>query len=147
LEAGEQLVVFADWTAAGAAAATASLLERRRDLDAIFVHSDLMAVGVLDALAAARRSIPGDVAVVSCDDLPFAAYLQPSLTTVRIPFHETGTKAVELLLKRRSGEEVAAKPSLLPVELVVRSSTTGGGSAAGVAASEEARRAGAEAHR
>jgi LacI family transcriptional regulator len=122
LELSDDLIAFADWSPGGGAEAAALLLQRRPKLDAIFVHSDLMAIGVLDALAAAGRCVPDDVAVVSCDDLPFAAYQRPALTTVRIPFHETGTKAVELLLRRTAGEDVGRRPTLLPVELVVRAS-------------------------
>ena len=71
--------VEADWTPGGAAAATRLLLQRAPGMTAIFVHSDTMAIGVLSALAAAGRRVPADVAVVSCDDMPFAEYLIPSL--------------------------------------------------------------------
>jgi LacI family transcriptional regulator len=124
LETGDELVSAADWSPAGGASATQRLLGRAPRLDAVFVHSDLMAVGVLDALAAAGRRIPDDVAVVSCDDLPFAAYLRPALSTVRIPFHETGREAVELLLRQIRGEAIEPAPRLLPVELVVRDSSS-----------------------
>lgn len=123
LEVSEDLVVEADWSAAGASAATGLLLQRQPRLDAIFVHSDLMAIGVFQALAAGGRRVPDDVAVVSCDDLPFAAHMVPGLTTVRLPFPETGARAVSLLLQRAAGEEIGLAPVLLPVELVVRGST------------------------
>lgn len=119
----EDLVAEADWTPGGAASATRLLLEREPAVDAVIVHSDLMAVGVLDALRQAGRKIPEDVAVVSCDDLPFAAHLAPPLTTVRLPLEETGAQAVELLLRRMAGEELDPAPLLLPVELVVRASS------------------------
>ena len=122
-EVNEDLVVEADWTAAGASAATSLLLQREPKIDAIFVHSDLMAIGVLEAVAVNGRLVPDDVAVVSCDDLPFAAHLVPSLTTVRVPFAETGARAVSLLLQLAAGEDIGSAPVLLPVELVVRGST------------------------
>lgn len=116
-------MVEADWSPKGAAAATRLLLERVPFLDAVFVHSDLMAVGVLGAVEASGRRVPDDVAVVSCDDLSFAAYLRPPLTTVRVPLRETGAQAVEMLLRRLSGEDVDVETVLLPVELVVRQSS------------------------
>jgi LacI family transcriptional regulator len=125
LEPEEDLVVEADWSSGGAAAATRLLLERERTLTAVFVHSDTMAIGVLSALAAAGRRVPADVAVVSCDDMPFAEYLTPALTSVRVPFAETGQQAVLLLLRRIRDEEVPAEPVLLPVELIVRESCGG----------------------
>jgi LacI family transcriptional regulator len=122
LEPGEDLVAEGDWTPLGGATATRLLLERSPGLTAIFVHNDTMAIGVLSALWRAGRRVPADVAVVSCDDIPFAEYLTPPLTTVRIPLAETGRQAVELLLRVIGGEQVPTKPPLLPVELIVRGS-------------------------
>jgi LacI family transcriptional regulator len=121
IEVNEDLVVESDWTPDGGAAATELLLQSEPDLNAIFVHSDLMAVGVLGALAAAGRRVPDDVAVVSCDDLAFAAHLLPALTTVRLPLAESGAAAVELLLNPTE-RSTAGEPVILPVELVVRDS-------------------------
>lgn len=125
VETSEDLVVEADWSPGGGAVAAHLLLQRAPRLDAIFVHSDLMAVGVLEAVAATGRRVPDDVAVVSCDDLPFAAHLRPPLTTVHLPFAETGAQAVSLLLRLSGGEKVEPGPLLLPVELVVRESSAG----------------------
>ena len=123
IEPGEDLAVEADWTPGTAAAATRLLLQRDPEMSAIFVHSDTMAIGVLSALAAAGRRIPADVAVVSCDDMPFAAYLTPSLTSLRVPFAQTGERAVELLLSSIAGQDPPAEPVLLPVELIIRDSS------------------------
>jgi len=125
IEPDDGLVAEADWTPAGAAAATRALLERRPQITALFVHSDMMAMGVLSALHAAGRRVPTGVALVSCDDIPFAQFLTPPLSTVRVPLAETGERAVELLLKAIAGEPVPEKPSLLPVELIVRESCGG----------------------
>ena len=125
LEPGEDLVAEGDWTPQGGAAATRLLLERSPGLTAIFVHSDTMAIGVLSALWQGGRRVPADVAVVSCDDIPFAEYLTPPLTTVRIPLAETGRQAIELLLRVISGEQVPTKTPLLPAELIVRGSCGG----------------------
>src|SRR6185437_325074 len=125
IEPGEDLAVESDWTPGGAAVATRLLLQREPGITAIFVHSDTMAIGVLSALAAAGRQVPTDVAVVSCDDMPFAEFLIPSLTSLRVPFAETGEQAVELLLRRIAGEPVPDEPVLLPVELIVRDSCGG----------------------
>ena len=94
-------------------------------MTAIFVHNDTMAIGVLSALAAAGRRVPADMAVVSCDDMPFAAYLTPPLTSLRVPFAQTGERAVELLLSSIAGEDPPDEPTLLPVELIVRDSCGG----------------------
>ena len=46
----------------------------------------MMAMGVLSALYEAGRRVPAGVAVVSCDDIPFAQFLAPPLSTVRVPW-------------------------------------------------------------
>jgi LacI family transcriptional regulator, galactose operon repressor len=123
VEPSEDLVVEGDWTPRGSAAATRLLLERTPGITAIFVHSDVMAIGVLSVLWDAGRRVPDDVALVSCDDIPFARYLTPPLTTVRVPLAETGRRAVDLLLRSIAGEPVPEKTLLLPVELIVRGSS------------------------
>jgi LacI family transcriptional regulator len=123
LETPEDLVAEGDWTPKGGASATRLLLERSPDITAIFVHSDMMAMGVLSALFQAGRHVPRDVAIVSCDDIPFAEYMTPPLTTIRVPLAETGRQAVDLLLRLIAGEEVSERSPLLPVELIVRAST------------------------
>jgi LacI family transcriptional regulator, galactose operon repressor len=125
LEPSEDLVAEGDWTPQGGAVATRLLLERSPGLTAIFVHSDVTAIGVLSALWQAGRRVPADVAVVSCDDIPFAEFLTPPLSTVRTPLAETGRQAVELLLRSIAGEPVPERTPLLPVELIVRDSCGG----------------------
>ena len=125
LEPDVDLVAEADWTPAGAATATRLLLESQPGITAIFVHSDMMAMGVLSALHGAGRRVPADVAVVSCDDIPFAQFLMPPLTTVRVPLAETGERAVELLLRAIAGQAVPERSPLLPVELIIRESCGG----------------------
>jgi LacI family transcriptional regulator len=122
IEQEEDLVVEADWTPGRAAEAATLLLQRAPQVTAIFAHNDTMAIGVLSALERAGRRVPADIAVVSCDDMPFAEYLIPPLTTVRVPLAETGRQAVELLLRAIAGDEMPTEPVLLPVELVIRES-------------------------
>jgi LacI family transcriptional regulator len=95
----EGLVEESDWTSAAGFAATNRLLDREPDVTAIFAHSDLIAIGVMSALDRRGLRVPADCAVVGCDDLPFAAHLKPPLTSVHIPFYETGERAVALLLE------------------------------------------------
>lgn len=66
--------------------------------------------------------MPDDCAVVGCDDIPMAAHAIPPLTTVHVPFYETGETAVRLLLDVIAGRMDRPKRVLLPVRLVRRSS-------------------------
>ena len=122
LEPSEDLVAEGDWTPEGGAAATRLLLERVPGITAIFVHSDMMAIGVLSVLWRSGHRVPADVAVVRCDDILFTQYLTPPLTTVRVPLEETGRAAFGLLLRSIGGQPMPEKTPLLPVELIIRSS-------------------------
>ncbi|MFA9446444.1 LacI family DNA-binding transcriptional regulator [Egicoccus sp. AB-alg6-2] len=110
-----------DFTRAGGARAMARLLRRVPDLDGVVVASDLAALGALQALAAAGRKVPADVAVVGFDDSLVAASAQPPLTTVRQPVEQLGVRMVELLGTQLAGDP-ALRHEILPTELVVRAS-------------------------
>ena len=89
--------------------------------DAIVAGDDDSAIGAMRALKAAGRSIPDDVAVVGFDDVPFARYLSPALTTVRAPIEEVGREAVRQLARLMSGEPAQAL-TLMRTELIIRES-------------------------
>jgi LacI family transcriptional regulator len=88
-EAGAQLparcVAEADWTPAGAYAAAQRLLDAGPSVGAIFVHSDVMTLGVLRALRDRGIRVPDDCSVVSCDDVYLAPFTSPPLTTIHVP--------------------------------------------------------------
>jgi DNA-binding LacI/PurR family transcriptional regulator len=117
----ESLVSVGDFTPLGGQAATARLLERRPDVDAIVAASDLAAIGVVRALDAAGLRVGEDVAVTGFDDIPAAAEHVPPLTTVRQPIAELGTAMTRLLLARIEGtDDRLPHRTVLPVELVRR---------------------------
>jgi DNA-binding LacI/PurR family transcriptional regulator len=117
----ESLVAHGDYSRLGGQRAMGSLLERRPDIDAVFVASDLMAAGALTTLAAQGRSVPDDVAVGGFDDSYLAASLTPALTTMRQPFERISSEMVRLLGDVITGEQPAAV--ILPTTLVRRAST------------------------
>lgn len=98
------------------------LLERAPDLDGVFATSDAVAAGALEALHAARRSVPADVALVGFDDSAWARRCRPTLTTVRQPAGLLGEAAAGLVLRQLQGEDVGTDGQLLPTEVVVRGS-------------------------
>lgn len=95
---------------------------------AVFAANDQMALGVLRACTELGRRVPHDLAVVGFDDIPEAAYLTPSLTTVRYDFHELGRRTVQRLLAELAhpaGAERSAEGerTVIAPTLVVREST------------------------
>ncbi len=92
---------------------------------AIMVGNDYFALGVYRALREAGRSVPGDVAVMGYGDHPFSAFLDPALSSVRLPTEEIGSAAVDLLVGRLAGAKkpAASRTIRLAPTVVVRAST------------------------
>jgi DNA-binding LacI/PurR family transcriptional regulator len=93
---------------------------------AIFCYNDMTAIGLLRAVRQASVSVPQDLAVVGFDDIPFASYVQPSLSSVAQPKPEMGRQATEMILALMSSEDPAgADVSNITVQgrLVVRESS------------------------
>jgi DNA-binding LacI/PurR family transcriptional regulator len=125
--ADDDLVAVADFTRAGGEAAARRLLARRPDVDGLFVASDLMALGALDALRAADRAVPDGVAVVGFDDTELARTADPPLTTVRQPIEQLGAEMARRLVARiapagGARDDQDAGGVMLRTELVVRRS-------------------------
>jgi LacI family transcriptional regulator len=93
--------------------------------DAVFIHTDQMAMGSIQALRHAGVRIPDDIALVGFDDLPSARNSIPLLTTVRQPVQQKGFLAAGLLIDLIEEKVSAPQHLMLPTELVIRE-TCGG---------------------
>jgi LacI family repressor for deo operon, udp, cdd, tsx, nupC, and nupG len=105
---------------------------------AVFCYNDVSAIGLMHAAQRAGLTVPGDLAVVGFDDIPFALYIYPPLTTIAQPKLEMGKSAVEMVLALVSDRDRAkANPPtsgsqisvisdiVVQGRLVVRESSTG----------------------
>ncbi|MFE9053549.1 LacI family DNA-binding transcriptional regulator [Streptomyces mutabilis] len=92
---------------------------------AVLTGSDYFALGLYRALSEKGIDVPGQVAVIGHGDLPFAAYLQPALASVRPPADEIGSRAADLLFERIQGSAGPATTLYLPPELRIRASAGG----------------------
>ncbi|GLS23361.1 LacI family transcriptional regulator [Labrys miyagiensis] len=120
------LVGFAHYSAESGHAAMAALLERADPAPtAVLAGNDTVALGVIAAINARGLAVPGDIAVIGFDDLPIAAYMRPSLTTIRNPGIEQGEKAAEMLIKMINREPVERPKLVVATELVIRESSGG----------------------
>ncbi len=117
----DTLVIESDWLEEGGYQATMRLLKRRPDITAVFAGNDQMAIGSYQALRATGKRIPDDISVVGFDDVVFARYLYPTLTTVRQPLLEMGEAAAGLVLAALRGEKPEVTEQFEP-ELAVRQS-------------------------
>jgi LacI family transcriptional regulator len=124
LPLSENSVVESDFHFAGGRQATARLLDTGEQFTAVFAANDLMAAGVVRALADRGISVPGDISVIGFDDAPLAEMITPALTTMRQPLQDMAHAAVSLLLSRITGNN-GTMPTrrVLTTSLVIREST------------------------
>lgn len=91
---------------------------------ALLVQNDDTAIGVMQALQEAGIQVPGDVSVVGFDSTEISEYCTPHLTSIKVPLHDVGAQAMQLLLQLMQGEPLQPTTYELPTGLVVRASTT-----------------------
>jgi DNA-binding LacI/PurR family transcriptional regulator len=89
--------------------------------DAVFTGDDDAAIGVLQSLHEHGLRIPEDVAVAGFDDLGFAPFLNPPLTTVRAPTERVGQIATERLFGLVE-DHPSTEVMILPTEIIFRRS-------------------------
>lgn len=93
--------------------------------DVIFSASDYMAIGAIKAIQEMGLNIPGDVAISGYSNEPFAALINPKLTTVEQFSKEMGRAAAHLLLDEitSDNEEIVPRKTILRPKLIIREST------------------------
>jgi DNA-binding LacI/PurR family transcriptional regulator len=110
-------------TPEAAAEEVARVLRSQPGTSAVLGANDLLAAGVLRALRRLGRPCPEAVAVVGFDDLEIGRWVEPPLTTVRVPGEEMGRRAAELLVERLRAGRFRQRVVELATELVPRGSS------------------------
>ena len=115
----DPLLLEGDNRIEGGAAAVRALLERPPLPTALLCGNDLMAIGAMQALRAAGLRCPENLSIIGSDDIPFAQYCHPPLTTVRVPRHRLGEMAFEALnvmipAPAKTGPELGLETLLVP---------------------------------
>jgi LacI family repressor for deo operon, udp, cdd, tsx, nupC, and nupG len=117
------VVVDGDFSIESGIAGAARLLAQRPEPTAIFCFNDEMAIGVLDYAHRVGRRVPETLSVVGFDDIRFARYVRPALTTISQPMLDIGRETVRLLLGVLQGTITTPVSTTLPHQLQIRSST------------------------
>lgn len=115
-------VVEGDFSMSSGYAAMERLLDLEEFPDAVFCAGDEMAIGAQAAIRERGLSMPDDIAMVGFDDMRFAAFASPPLTTIRQPAAQLGEAAVRLMTAIFHGEAIENDTIILPHELIVRGS-------------------------
>ncbi len=119
-------IATGDFTEEGGRQAAAELMRRYPEMTGLVAANDLMAIGALNALTAAGKKVPDDVAVTGFDGIHFGRLMSPTLTTAEQPIYEMGRLAAGLLIRQVRGETLAETRVTLPCRLTIRESTVGG---------------------
>ncbi len=118
----EEMIQYADFDPQSGFERMKSMLASGIEFTAVFVASDNVAMGAKSALREAGLRIPEDISIMGFDDIPWAKYSDPPLTTVSLPAQELASRACLLLLDLMRGADPVDKNLVLNTELVVRKS-------------------------
>ena len=112
-----------DYTLAGGVEAGRRFLTQRGRATGVVCCSDETAIGFIKTVSGAGVRIPQDVSVVGFDDIEFAEFCEPTLTTIHQPRGQLGAEGARALLRRLHGERPSDQPIVIKGELIVRGST------------------------
>ena len=119
----DEMVRHGDFTPDSGYEQMCILLDGPERPTAVFVASDVVAFGAMAAIRERGLRIPEDLAVVGFDDVPFARYASPPLTTAHLPAADLGRRAGEMLIALISGAALTERHVLLETSLIVRESS------------------------
>jgi len=116
-------IVPGDFTFDAGSRAMKYLMALPRRPDAIFCHSDIMALGAMSEAKIMGLRVPQDISLIGFDDIELSRYSDPQLTTVAQPRFNIGREAMNLLLTQLKGKPVNSGSRLLDFEVKIRGST------------------------
>jgi len=99
------------------------VVAQKQNIDSVFCANDILAIGFMRAAKQNGRSIPEELSVIGCDNIKFAQYYTPSLTTIRIPKYELGQQSVKDLMEIIDHKTEKQHSKILDCELIVRESS------------------------
>lgn len=99
LDRDRELVAFGNFSEQSGYEAMKQLLSIPKPPTAVFTTNDMMAIGAIQALREAGKSVPKDMAIMGGDDILMARYITPKLTTIRQDMHKIGFIAADLMLE------------------------------------------------
>ncbi len=99
------------------------LMARKVHFTAIACANDEMASGAINALRKHGKRVPEDVSVIGFDNVDFASYLTPKLTTIDYPIREIGAMAAQWILNHAYGDGKMSIEHILAPQVIVRGTT------------------------
>ncbi len=122
LDVDENLVLHGPYTEQFGASTFPYLAQAERTPTAVFVGSDIVAVGMLGAAELHGLRIPEDLSVVGCDGIRVGEWLRPKLTTLQQPVTDLVASALDLVRSRIEAPDRERVDKVYPLQLVIRGS-------------------------
>jgi LacI family transcriptional regulator len=124
IQANPALVLHCEPGIDGGQSAGRMLLDEHPEVTAILCYNDLVAIGAMQAGAATGRTVPDNLSIIGCDDIPMASLIRPSLTTLQMAIREAGCAAMQALIDLIEGHKPDELYKVFPQKLVIRESTS-----------------------
>jgi LacI family transcriptional regulator len=118
----EKLFYSADFKETGGSEGIAHLIARQQKFTGLVCGNDEMASGAMNFAREQGLSLPEDLSVVGFDDVIFARYIHPKLTTILNPVIEMGKMAAKLVLKQVYKAKEQTIQQVFKPSLIVRES-------------------------
>ncbi|WP_163527857.1 LacI family DNA-binding transcriptional regulator [Halobacillus ihumii] len=95
-----------DGSIEGAEEATIKLIEKNKDLEAIYIANNNMLLGAFKACKKRKLKIPQDIAIAGVDTEPWMEFVQPTITTIQQPVKQMGREAMNLLINNKDNKYI-----------------------------------------
>lgn len=124
IEYDESLMYEGNFQAKSGAEGIRALMARGKPFSAVACANDEMASGAMNALREMGKRVPEDVSVIGFDNVDFASYLSPGLTTIDYPVTQIGTMAAHWVLDRVYGKGSHEFTHVVEPRLILRGTTS-----------------------
>ncbi|MFZ1743933.1 MAG: LacI family DNA-binding transcriptional regulator [Pontixanthobacter sp.] len=121
--ATQGLCAAGDFTYGSGLEAASRLLDQDPRPTAILASNDQMALAVLEIAGQRGLSVPGDLSLISFDNTPAIRFARPAITAIDQPVAATTSRAVELIIAAKRGEDLPTGPTIITANLIEREST------------------------
>jgi LacI family repressor for deo operon, udp, cdd, tsx, nupC, and nupG len=123
IQLDESLIVEGDYTLHSGVDIAKQILTLKQRPTAIFAFSDDMAIGIMQVFHQNGLVVPDDISVMGFDDINYAEFVRPTLTTVHQPLEEIGQACANLLIRNIKSPDLPPEKIQLNYTLRVREST------------------------
>lgn len=124
LKPEDKFIKYGDYGAESGLVHMKCLLSNPDKPTAVFCFSDEIAIGAMHAIKELKMKVPKDISLMGFDDIKYAKFMSPSLSTVKQPLERIGIECVQMLVDLINNKQIIDRTLRLPFELIIRDSTT-----------------------